>query len=92
MKGICILLSGPDYEELEIVKSSLKLIFLVSKNLLLEKDILFLDKVLYKDVLQCQVQTCESESFMMKTYQEKEEAKEDDDFTFQKKDQIHSIE
>ena len=46
-KGICILLSGPDYEELEIVKSSLKLIFLVSKNLLLEKDILFLDKVLY---------------------------------------------
>jgi chaperonin GroEL (HSP60 family) len=51
-KGICILLSGPDYDQLEYVKRSLKLIFLMSKNLLLEKDILFLDKILYSYILE----------------------------------------
>jgi len=49
-KGICILLSGPDFEQLEKVKQSLKLIFIICKNLQLEKDILFLDKILYSNI------------------------------------------
>ena len=45
--GICIMISGPNMDELEQVKSSLKLLFLICKHLLLEKDVLFFDKILY---------------------------------------------